>query len=78
MKPPLSSSSPPVLRKARLSPYLFTLLAFIVFVSILYGEDFMCILGQLEPIPGRVMPKPGELTQLSQTSPALFFYVVWI
>ncbi|TYI23811.1 hypothetical protein ES332_A06G190500v1 [Gossypium tomentosum] len=58
MKPPLSSSSSAVLRKARLSPYLFTLLAFIVFVSILYGEDFMCILGQLEPIPGRAMSKP--------------------
>ncbi|MBA0568994.1 hypothetical protein Golob_006459, partial [Gossypium lobatum] len=58
MKPPLSSSSSAVLRKARLSPYLFTLLAFIVFVSILYGEDFMCTLGQLEPIPGRAMSKP--------------------
>ncbi|OMO50049.1 hypothetical protein CCACVL1_30684 [Corchorus capsularis] len=57
MKPPLPSSSA-VLRKARLSPYLFTLLAFIVFVAILYGEDFMCIFGQLEPIPGRPISQP--------------------
>ncbi|GMI72616.1 TRICHOME BIREFRINGENCE-LIKE 33 [Hibiscus trionum] len=60
MKPPLSSSSSVVLRKTRFSPYLFTLLAFIVFVAILYGEDFMCILGQLEPSPGRVISKPVE------------------
>ncbi|XP_031248390.1 protein trichome birefringence-like 33 [Pistacia vera] len=56
MKPPLPSSSSSnynVLSKPRLSPYLFTLLAFIVFVVILYGEDFMCIFGQLEPLPGR-------------------------
>ncbi|KAM7275723.1 hypothetical protein ACFE04_017589 [Oxalis oulophora] len=50
---PLSSSSTPninILRKARLSPaYFFTLLAFIVFVSIIYGEDLICIFGQLEP-----------------------------
>uniref|UniRef100_A0A5B6Z6I6 Putative Trichome birefringence-like 33 isoform 1 n=1 Tax=Davidia involucrata TaxID=16924 RepID=A0A5B6Z6I6_DAVIN len=53
MKPPFSPSSS-VLRKARLSPYLFTLLAFIVFVTILYGEDFSCLFGQLEPgKPGR-------------------------
>ncbi|KAE7996557.1 hypothetical protein FH972_001270 [Carpinus fangiana] len=45
MKPPLSSSSS-LLRKARLSPYLFTLLAFILFVAILYGEDFACIFGE--------------------------------
>ena len=44
MKPPLSSpTSSSVLRKARFSPYLFTLLAFIVFVAVLYGEDFRCI-----------------------------------
>jgi hypothetical protein len=48
MKPPLMSSGA-VVRKARLSPYLFTLLAFILFVAILYGEDFMCIFGQLDP-----------------------------
>ncbi|PIN00922.1 hypothetical protein CDL12_26573 [Handroanthus impetiginosus] len=47
MKPPPSSSSSSsiLLRKGRLSPYLFTLLAFILFVTILYGEDFTCILG---------------------------------
>ncbi|XP_062156396.1 protein trichome birefringence-like 33 [Alnus glutinosa] len=44
MKPPLSSSS--LLRKTRLSPYLFTLLAFILFVAILYGEDFICMFSQ--------------------------------
>lgn len=45
-----SSSLPPsLLRKTRLSPYLFTLIIFILFVSVLYGEDFMCIFGQLEP-----------------------------
>ncbi|KAF7816518.1 protein trichome birefringence-like 33 [Senna tora] len=52
MKLPFSpSSSPPssLLRnnnKTRFSPYLFTLLVFIFFVAILYGEDFMCIFGQ--------------------------------
>ncbi|KAG6758184.1 hypothetical protein POTOM_038521 [Populus tomentosa] len=44
-----SSSSSSLIRKARLSPYLLTLLVFIVFVAILYGEDFMCLLGQLDP-----------------------------
>ncbi|KAG6436617.1 hypothetical protein SASPL_101518 [Salvia splendens] len=42
MKAPPSSSAA-LLRKGRLSPYLFTLLAFILFVTILYGEDFSCI-----------------------------------
>nr|POF19095.1 protein trichome birefringence-like 33 [Quercus suber] len=46
MKPPISSSSSVLIRKARLSPFLFTLLAFILFVAILYGEDFMCIFSQ--------------------------------
>ncbi|KAK4433362.1 protein trichome birefringence-like 33 [Sesamum alatum] len=55
MKPPpssssSSSSSSSILRKGRLSPYLFALLAFIFFVTILYGEDFSCIFGdQFEP-----------------------------
>ncbi|KAK9913785.1 hypothetical protein M0R45_037594 [Rubus argutus] len=52
MKAPLfsASSSSSILRKVRLSPYLFTLLAFIVFVTVLYGEDLVCIFGQqLEP-----------------------------
>ncbi|KAI3419502.1 PMR5N domain-containing protein [Psidium guajava] len=46
MKPLISispSSSPSVPRKPRLSPYLFTLLAFILFVAVLYGEDFICM-----------------------------------
>ncbi|XP_042028752.1 protein trichome birefringence-like 33 [Salvia splendens] len=41
--PPPSSAA--LLRRARLSPYLFTLLAFILFVTILYGEDFRCFFG---------------------------------
>ncbi|XP_044461106.1 protein trichome birefringence-like 33 [Mangifera indica] len=56
MKPPLhcsSSSNYNALRKTRFSPFLFALLTFIVFVVILYGEDFMCIFGQPEPLPGR-------------------------
>lgn len=36
--PPSSSFS--LIRKARLSPYLFTILAFMAFVAVLYGEDF--------------------------------------
>ncbi|KAK8546101.1 hypothetical protein V6N12_026904 [Hibiscus sabdariffa] len=60
MKPPPPSSSSGVPRKPRLSPYLFTLLIFIVFVAILYGEDFICIFGQLEPIPGRAISRPGK------------------
>ncbi|KAL3653443.1 Protein trichome birefringence-like 33 [Castilleja foliolosa] len=44
MKPPPSSSpSSSSARKGRLSPYLFTLLAFILFVTILYAEYFSCI-----------------------------------
>ncbi|KAG5053101.1 hypothetical protein AAZX31_02G245700 [Glycine max] len=46
MKPPFSPSSSLLRGKARLSPYLFTLIVFILFVAILYGEDFMCIFGQ--------------------------------
>ncbi|CAA0834431.1 Protein trichome birefringence-like 33 [Striga hermonthica] len=48
MKPPpysSPSSYSSILRKGRLSPYFFTLLAFILFVTILYGEDLSCILG---------------------------------
>ncbi|KAF8397202.1 hypothetical protein HHK36_016109 [Tetracentron sinense] len=44
MKLPISPS--PSLRKTRLSPYLFTLLAFFVFVSLLYSEYFSCIFRQ--------------------------------
>ncbi|XP_004491007.1 protein trichome birefringence-like 33 [Cicer arietinum] len=46
MKPPFSPSSSILRSKGRFSPYLFTLLIFIFFVVILYGEDFMCIFGQ--------------------------------
>ncbi|KAK7276426.1 hypothetical protein RIF29_17565 [Crotalaria pallida] len=47
MKLPFSASSSLFrTNKPRLSPYIFTLLAFIFFVVILYGEDFMCIFGQ--------------------------------
>ncbi|TQD82552.1 hypothetical protein C1H46_031897 [Malus baccata] len=31
---------------AQLSPYLFTLFVFILFVCVLYGEDLICIFGQ--------------------------------
>ncbi|PRQ59517.1 putative PMR5 domain, PC-Esterase, protein trichome birefringence-like 32/46 [Rosa chinensis] len=65
--PPFSSSSSfSVLRKARLSPYLFTLLAFILFVAVLYGEDLMCIFSQqLEPpaaaFSDHLVVKPGKI-----------------
>lgn len=52
-----------MLRKARLSPYLLSLLVFILFVSVLYGEDFMCMLGQqlqLDSDPGALVPRTGE------------------
>lgn len=66
---PTSSSSSSVLRKPRqVSPYLISLLAFILFVSILYGEDFMCIFGhqlQLGPNSDRFVSKTGELTRPS-------------
>uniref|UniRef100_A0A1J3J8H6 Protein trichome birefringence-like 33 n=1 Tax=Noccaea caerulescens TaxID=107243 RepID=A0A1J3J8H6_NOCCA len=65
-----SSSLPPSLpRKTRLSPYLFTLLIFILFVSVLYGEDFMCIFGQLEPNfvlqPSRTPAKNKKVEKLA-------------
>ncbi|KAL2317091.1 hypothetical protein Fmac_030967 [Flemingia macrophylla] len=46
MKPPFSTPSSLLKGKGRLSPYLLTLIVFILFVSILYGQDFMCIFGQ--------------------------------
>ncbi|KAF8087708.1 hypothetical protein N665_0570s0021 [Sinapis alba] len=56
-----SSLSPSLPRKTRLSPYLFTLLTFILFVCVLYGEDFMCIFGQLEPTFNlQPSPTPGN------------------
>ncbi|XP_076944982.1 protein trichome birefringence-like 33 [Bidens hawaiensis] len=64
MKPPPTSSSSTsnLIRKARLSPYLFTLLAFILFVAVLYGQDLGCILGQfdLDIIPNRPPPTPKK------------------
>ncbi|KAI6676150.1 hypothetical protein NL676_036946 [Syzygium grande] len=79
MKTPLSSSSSPAsssslsssLRKTRLSPYLFALLSFIVFVSILYSEDLVCIFGQqrqIRPTSPRPGPRTGELTRPSISS----------
>ncbi|KAJ8769422.1 hypothetical protein K2173_002912 [Erythroxylum novogranatense] len=65
MKPPLSASSSILMRKARLSPYIFGLLAFIIFVAILYWEDFMCLLGDLDPdvveVPSRAEKKWEKL-----------------
>lgn len=64
--PPFSSPSSSVFRKARLSPYLFTLLAFILFVAVLYGEDLMCIFGQqlqLSPNSDPLVIRTGESTQ---------------
>ncbi|RVW42397.1 Protein trichome birefringence-like 33 [Vitis vinifera] len=61
MKPPFSSpTSSSVLRKARFSPYLFTLLAFIVFVAVLYGEDFSCIVELGSESDGRPIEKRRE------------------
>ncbi|KAK3422665.1 hypothetical protein EUGRSUZ_G03092 [Eucalyptus grandis] len=67
--PPSSSSSP--LRKTRLSPFLFALLSFIVFVSILYGEDLACIFGQqlqVRQSSARPGPRTGEPTGPSVSS----------
>lgn len=62
-----SSTSSALIRKSRLSPYLFVLLAFILFVSVLYGEDFRCILSPRLPTDSAELSGPvlrtGELTQ---------------
>ncbi|CAI9091783.1 OLC1v1026894C1 [Oldenlandia corymbosa var. corymbosa] len=54
--PPSSSASSAavaassfLLRKARFSPILLTFVAFIIFVTILYSEDFRCLFGQFDP-----------------------------
>ncbi|KAL8233766.1 hypothetical protein R6Q59_019866 [Mikania micrantha] len=64
MKPPPTSSSSTsnLTRKPRLSPFLFTLVAFILFVTVLYSQDFGCILGQfdLDIIPNRPPPTPKK------------------
>ncbi|XP_015877434.3 protein trichome birefringence-like 33 [Ziziphus jujuba] len=65
MKSPLSisSSSSSNLRKPRIisSPYLFSLLPFLLFVAILYGEDFMCLFGSERPF-SRTVKKKEKLT----------------
>ena len=77
-----SSSSPSSLlrTKPRFSPYLFTLLAFIVFASVLYGHDSIFIF-QHHSNPHHDTPThtlfsaPTELTQPPRqgTSSSLFF-----
>ncbi|KAL5568837.1 hypothetical protein UlMin_025412 [Ulmus minor] len=62
MKPPLPSSSSLLRKHRHLSPYLFSLLAFIVFVAILYGEDVRCIFDQqLQLAPDS--PRPVARTE---------------
>nr|KJB74363.1 hypothetical protein B456_011G290400 [Gossypium raimondii] len=53
MKAPLSSStssSSGILRRSRLSTYLYTLLAFIVFVAVIHGEYSIANFGRVDPI----------------------------
>ncbi|XP_019456745.1 PREDICTED: protein trichome birefringence-like 33 [Lupinus angustifolius] len=75
MKPQFSPSSS-LLRtnKPRLYPYLFTLFAFIFFVSILYGEDFMCIFGQqfqLYSNPEILFSSPPQMVKRQKVAYAL-------
>ncbi|EOY17670.1 PREDICTED: protein trichome birefringence-like 33 [Theobroma cacao] len=72
MKPLLSPSSSSVLRKARLSPYFYTLLAFILFVVILYSEDFLCSFGQGELVPTQ---PPISQTEKKQETTSLPFVI---
>ncbi|KAK4783973.1 hypothetical protein SAY86_018341 [Trapa natans] len=44
LKPLASSSSTALIRRSRLFIYLVILVVFILFVSVLYGEDFRCLL----------------------------------
>ncbi|CAN6844400.1 unnamed protein product [Brassica oleracea] len=67
-----SSLAPSLPRKHRLSPYLFTLLIFIFFVSVLYGEDFMCIFGQLEPT---FSLRPSQTTERNKKPQKLAFAI---
>lgn len=66
MKSPPSSSpsSSSILRKTHLSPFLFTLLAFIVFVTILYSDDFSCIFSQLEY--SSLSGPPNSISRISE------------
>lgn len=53
MKAPLSSStssSSGILRRSRLSTYLYILLAFIVFIAIIHGEYSIANFGRVDPI----------------------------
>ena len=75
MKPPSSSSFPSLLRvKPRLSSYLFTLLAFILFAAILYGHDFVFIfrprLHSNDHTTQTLFSTPGEFPRKSKK---LFF-----
>ncbi|KAF3557520.1 hypothetical protein F2Q69_00017736 [Brassica cretica] len=67
-----SSLAPSLPRKHHLSPYLFTLLIFIFFVSVLYGEDFMCIFGQLEPT---FSLRPSQTTERNKKPQKLAFAI---
>ncbi|GMI87321.1 TRICHOME BIREFRINGENCE-LIKE 33 [Hibiscus trionum] len=60
--PPLSPSSG-VVRKGRLSTYLYTLLAFVVLVAIIHGETFVCIFGRLEPTQPTRVTSPAPVRQ---------------
>ncbi|KAL3521259.1 hypothetical protein ACH5RR_019408 [Cinchona calisaya] len=51
MKPSSPPSNFQVMRKARFSPILLTFLAFIVFVTILYSQDFRCLFAQFDQLP---------------------------
>lgn len=80
-----SSSTSNLIRKARLSPYIFTLFAFIVFVTILYGQDLGCILGQFDRdiIRDRPPPTPSKFFRFNafnfqQKKKYFFFCVVWV
>ena len=73
MKPPLPPpSSSSVLRKARLSPYFYTLLTFILFVVILYSEDFLTIFGHGKLVPTEPISETGELVTNSVTDHIAF------
>ncbi|XWS74765.1 hypothetical protein CRYUN_Cryun01aG0025600 [Craigia yunnanensis] len=68
MKPPLPpSSSSYVLRKARLSPYFYTLLTFIIFVVILYSEDFLRIFGQDKLVPTQTISETEKKREMTPT-----------
>ncbi|WOL04030.1 protein trichome birefringence-like 33 isoform X1 [Canna indica] len=59
MKQPFSSSSSSFVKKARLSPYLLSLLAFAALLAVLSGEDFVFSFVQLAPEPHLSVPTSG-------------------